>query len=45
MAAATFLRRKGEALEVTDLVAYLASGEFSFLTGTNIDINGGLFFS
>ncbi|WP_407429830.1 SDR family NAD(P)-dependent oxidoreductase [Arcticibacter sp.] len=42
---ATALRREGTAGEVADLVAYLASSESSFLTGTNIDINGGLAFS
>ncbi|WP_374163731.1 SDR family NAD(P)-dependent oxidoreductase [Arcticibacter sp. MXS-1] len=42
---ATPLRREGEAQEVADVVAYLASGKSSFLTGTNIDINGGLAFS
>lgn len=42
---ATALRREGTAQEVADLVAYLASNESSFLTGTNIDINGGLAFS
>lgn len=41
----TPLRRQGEATEVADLVAYLASSESSFLTGTNIDINGGTYFS
>jgi 3-oxoacyl-[acyl-carrier protein] reductase len=41
----TPLRRQGQASEVADLVAYLASDESSFLTGTNIDINGGTFFS
>lgn len=39
------LRREGEASEVADLVSYLASGESSYLTGTNIDINGGCLFS
>jgi len=41
----TPLRREGEASEVADLVAYLASDESSFITGTNIDINGGTYFS
>ena len=40
-----FLRRQGEAAEVADLVAYLASDESSFITGANIDINGGSYFS
>jgi len=42
---ATALRREGAAQEVADLVAYLSSSESSFLTGNNIDINGGLAFS
>lgn len=41
----TPLRREGQAKEVADLVAYLASDESSFITGNNIDINGGLAFS
>ncbi|MGI9229133.1 MAG: SDR family NAD(P)-dependent oxidoreductase [Gammaproteobacteria bacterium] len=45
VAGATPLRREGKADEVADLVAYLASGESSFLTGTSLDINGGLYFS
>ncbi len=42
---ATPLRRQGEAKEVADLIAYLASDESGFITGTNIDINGGTYFS
>ncbi|MBK5208976.1 MAG: glucose 1-dehydrogenase [Flavobacteriaceae bacterium] len=45
VANATPLRREGTAEEVADLVAYLASDESSFLTGNNVDINGGLAFS
>ena len=45
VAASTPLRREGQAGEVADLVAYLASDESSFLTGNNVDINGGLAFS
>lgn len=45
IANATPLRREGTPQEVADLVAYLVSNESSFLTGNNIDINGGLAFS
>lgn len=45
VAAGTPLRREGTAEEVADLVAYLASEESSFMTGNNVDINGGLAFS
>ncbi|MES2371486.1 MAG: 3-oxoacyl-ACP reductase family protein [Bacteroidota bacterium] len=45
VANATPLRRQGKAEEVADLVIYLASDESSFITGTNIDINGGTYFS
>lgn len=45
VAAGTPLKREGEASEVADLVSYLASDESSFLTGTSVDINGGLYFS
>ncbi|MTI40100.1 SDR family NAD(P)-dependent oxidoreductase [Fulvivirga lutimaris] len=45
VANATPLRREGKACEVADLVAYLAGPESSFLTGNNVDINGGLAFS
>lgn len=45
VASATPLRREGEASEVADLVAYLASPESSFITGASVDINGGLLFS
>ncbi|TMU56100.1 SDR family NAD(P)-dependent oxidoreductase [Flagellimonas algicola] len=45
VASGTPLRREGTAQEVADLTAYLASDEASFITGNNIDINGGLAFS
>ena len=45
VAAGTPLKRQGEAREVADLVTYLASPASSFVTGTNVDINGGLLFS
>ena len=45
VAANTPLRREGRAEEVADAVAYLASDESSFLTGVNVDINGGMCFS
>lgn len=45
VAAATPLRREGKAEEVADLVVYLATDQASFITGNNIDINGGLAFS
>ncbi len=45
VAAKTPLGKEGAAQEVADLVAYLASEESSFITGNNIDINGGLAFS
>ncbi|MCP8898072.1 SDR family NAD(P)-dependent oxidoreductase [Gilvimarinus xylanilyticus] len=45
VAGATPLRREGSPDEVADVVAYLASDEASFLTGLNMDVNGGLLFS
>lgn len=39
------LRREGEAYEVADLVCYLAGPRSTYVTGTNIDINGGCLFS
>ena len=45
VANSTPLRREGQATEVADLVCYLASEESSFITGANVDINGGTYFS
>ncbi|MGC4101934.1 SDR family NAD(P)-dependent oxidoreductase [Ferruginibacter sp.] len=45
VANATPLKREGKATEVADLVCYLASDDSSFITGANIDINGGTYFS
>jgi len=45
VAGATPLRRQGRPEEVAETVAYLASDASSFVTGANIDINGGMFFS
>lgn len=45
VAGSTPLRREGAPDEVADLVTYLASDDSTFVTGTNIDINGGLLFS
>ncbi|MNY31713.1 Cyclopentanol dehydrogenase [compost metagenome] len=45
VANATLLKREGTASEVADLVIYLASDQSSYITGANIDINGGLNFS
>lgn len=45
VAASTPLRRQGAASEVAAAAAYLVSSDASFLTGTNLDVNGGLYFS
>ena len=41
----TPLKREGSSEDVANLVSYLASDEAAFITGANIDINGGLLFS
>jgi 3-oxoacyl-[acyl-carrier protein] reductase len=41
----TPLRREGHPDEVADCIAFLASDEARFLTGVNMDVNGGLAFS
>lgn len=39
------LRRQGHPNDCADTVVYLASSKSSYITGANIDINGGMFFS
>lgn len=41
----TPLKREGTSEDVANLVAYLASDDAAFITGANVDINGGLLFS
>ena len=45
VAGATPLKREGHSDEVANLVAFLASDHSSFMTGTSLDINGGILFS
>lgn len=45
VAAGTPLRREGSSAEVAEVVCFLASDAASFVTGTNVDVNGGLLFS
>jgi 3-oxoacyl-[acyl-carrier protein] reductase len=45
VAAGTPLRRQGNSEEVARTVANLVSDDSSFVTGANIDINGGTYFS
>jgi len=44
VAAATPLRREGNASEIGDLALYLSSNQSSFITGASIEINGGTYF-
>ena len=43
--AATPLKRQGVPMDIANLVLFLASDESAFVTGTNVDINGGMLFS
>ena len=45
VANATPLKREGRPQEIGDLVVFLASDKSSFMTGTSVDINGGLLMS
>ena len=45
VAAGTPLRRQGRPEEVAETVLFLASDAAAFVTGANLDINGGLYFS
>lgn len=45
VAAATCIKREGTSQEVAKLVGFLASDQASYMTGNNVDINGGLLFS
>ena len=45
VANATDLKREGTAEETADVVAYLVSDDASFLSGVNLDVNGGLAYS
>jgi len=45
VANATPLKREGVSEDVANLMCYLASDEAAFVTGANIDINGGMLFS
>lgn len=45
VAAATPLKREGEAGEVADLVVYLAGDASSFINGESVEINGGSYFA
>ena len=45
VAGSTPLRRQGRSEEVAETVLFLASDASAFITGVNLDINGGLYFS
>lgn len=45
VAAATDLKREGTAEETAAVVAYMVSDEAAFLSGVNLDVNGGLAYS
>ena len=43
--AASPVKRQGTSEDVANLVSFLASDESAFITGANVDINGGMLFS
>ena len=43
--AASPVRRQGTSEDVANLVYFLVSDEAGFITGANVDINGGMLFS
>jgi 3-oxoacyl-[acyl-carrier protein] reductase len=43
--AASPVKRQGTPEDIANLVAFLASDEAGFITGANVDINGGMLFS
>ena len=43
--AAAPVKRQGTVEDTANLILFLASGDSAFMTGTNIDINGGMLFS
>ena len=45
VAGATLIKREGTSEECANAVLFLASDQSSYMTGTNIDVNGGLLFS
>ena len=45
VAAAAPVRREGSPEDIANLVAFLASDQSAFVTGANVDINGGMLFS
>lgn len=42
---ATPVKRQGQPLDIANLVLFLACEESAFITGANVDINGGMLFS
>ena len=45
VAAGTPLKREGLPADIANLIVFLASDDSAFITGTNVDINGGTLFS